>query len=180
MVVINFWLISFCLFPGAQYVKCRAQRCTEGNRQYLFPGHVDTNSLVVQDEYVFTQVCIVTDYFPRLNEASRRHLFMQRLLSMWSFDFLFFFFVVVCFYFALMCTQFILFHQNPCNSFLQHTCSPLARCVFWLCFVSFMSRHAQSLSFHTDILHAWKMCGKGTVNRQVGVLIILHSDFDSN
>uniref|UniRef100_A0A4W6D0K7 Sortilin related VPS10 domain containing receptor 3b n=1 Tax=Lates calcarifer TaxID=8187 RepID=A0A4W6D0K7_LATCA len=38
------------------YVKCRAQRCTEGNRQYLFPGHVDTNSLVVQDEYVFTQV----------------------------------------------------------------------------------------------------------------------------
>uniref|UniRef100_A0A3Q3JX12 PKD domain-containing protein n=1 Tax=Monopterus albus TaxID=43700 RepID=A0A3Q3JX12_MONAL len=41
---------------SAQYVKCRAQRCTEGNRQYLFPGHVDTNSLVVQDEYVFTQV----------------------------------------------------------------------------------------------------------------------------
>ncbi|XP_022042555.2 VPS10 domain-containing receptor SorCS3 isoform X1 [Acanthochromis polyacanthus] len=40
----------------AQYVKCRAPRCTEGNRQYLFPGHVDTNSLVVQDEYVFTQV----------------------------------------------------------------------------------------------------------------------------
>uniref|UniRef100_A0A667YBF1 Sortilin related VPS10 domain containing receptor 3b n=1 Tax=Myripristis murdjan TaxID=586833 RepID=A0A667YBF1_9TELE len=40
----------------AQYVKCRAQRCTEANRQYLFPGHVDTNSLVVQDEYVFTQV----------------------------------------------------------------------------------------------------------------------------
>ncbi|KAM6916732.1 VPS10 domain-containing receptor SorCS3-like [Xenentodon cancila] len=40
----------------AQYVKCRAQRCTEGNRQYLFPGYVDTNSLVVQDEYVFTQV----------------------------------------------------------------------------------------------------------------------------
>ncbi|XP_032409521.1 VPS10 domain-containing receptor SorCS3 isoform X1 [Xiphophorus hellerii] len=40
----------------AQYVKCRAQRCTEGDRQYLFPGHVDTNSLVVQDEYVFTQV----------------------------------------------------------------------------------------------------------------------------
>uniref|UniRef100_A0A3P8SJK5 Sortilin related VPS10 domain containing receptor 3b n=1 Tax=Amphiprion percula TaxID=161767 RepID=A0A3P8SJK5_AMPPE len=33
-----------------------APRCTEGNRQYLFPGHVDTNSLVVQDEYVFTQV----------------------------------------------------------------------------------------------------------------------------
>lgn len=40
----------------AQYVKCRAQRCSEANRQYLFPGHVDTNSMVVQDEYVFTQV----------------------------------------------------------------------------------------------------------------------------
>ncbi|XP_036980487.1 VPS10 domain-containing receptor SorCS3 isoform X1 [Acanthopagrus latus] len=40
----------------AQYVKCRAPRCTEADRQYLFPGHVDTNSLVVQDEYVFTQV----------------------------------------------------------------------------------------------------------------------------
>ncbi|XP_053292323.1 VPS10 domain-containing receptor SorCS3 [Pleuronectes platessa] len=40
----------------AQYVKCRAQRCTEGHRQYPFPGDVDTNSLVVQDEYVFTQV----------------------------------------------------------------------------------------------------------------------------
>ncbi|KAM6956470.1 VPS10 domain-containing receptor SorCS3 [Aplochiton taeniatus] len=40
----------------AQYVKCRAQRCSEAYRQYLFPGHVDTNSMVVQDEYVFTQV----------------------------------------------------------------------------------------------------------------------------
>lgn len=63
MVVIYFWLISFRLPPGAQYVKCRAPRCTEADRQYLFPGHVDTNSLVVQDEYVFTQVCVVTDYF---------------------------------------------------------------------------------------------------------------------
>uniref|UniRef100_A0A671VPD2 Sortilin related VPS10 domain containing receptor 3b n=1 Tax=Sparus aurata TaxID=8175 RepID=A0A671VPD2_SPAAU len=47
----------------AQYVRCRAPRCTEADRKYLFPGHVDTNSLVVQDEYVFTQVCIVIDYF---------------------------------------------------------------------------------------------------------------------
>lgn len=63
MVVIYFWLISFRLPPGAQYVRCRAPRCTEADRKYLFPGHVDTNSLVVQDEYVFTQVCIVIDYF---------------------------------------------------------------------------------------------------------------------
>lgn len=49
----------------AQYVKCRAQRCSEANRQYLFPGHVDTNSMVVQDEYVFTQVTKTgrTSYF---------------------------------------------------------------------------------------------------------------------
>ncbi|KAM9394637.1 VPS10 domain-containing receptor SorCS3-like isoform 2-T2 [Salvelinus alpinus] len=40
----------------AQYVKCRAQRCTESNRQYLFPGYIDKNSLVVQDNYVFVQV----------------------------------------------------------------------------------------------------------------------------
>ncbi|XP_021436187.2 VPS10 domain-containing receptor SorCS3 isoform X1 [Oncorhynchus mykiss] len=40
----------------AQYVTCRAQRCTESNRQYLFPGHIDQNSLVVQDNYVFVQV----------------------------------------------------------------------------------------------------------------------------
>ncbi|XP_041738165.2 VPS10 domain-containing receptor SorCS3-like isoform X1 [Coregonus clupeaformis] len=40
----------------AQYVTCRAQRCTESNRQYLFPGHIDQNSLVVQDDYVFVQV----------------------------------------------------------------------------------------------------------------------------
>lgn len=64
MVVIYFWLISFRLFPGAQYVKCRAQRCTDGNRQYLFPGHVDTNSLVVQDEYVFTQVTFLDQTKP--------------------------------------------------------------------------------------------------------------------
>uniref|UniRef100_A0A4W5NJB7 Sortilin related VPS10 domain containing receptor 3b n=1 Tax=Hucho hucho TaxID=62062 RepID=A0A4W5NJB7_9TELE len=38
------------------YVTCRAQRCTESNRQYLFPGHIDQNSLVVQDNYVFVQV----------------------------------------------------------------------------------------------------------------------------
>lgn len=63
MVVIYFWLISFRLPPGAQYVRCRTPRCTEADRKYLFPGHVDTNSLVVQDEYVFTQVCIVIDYF---------------------------------------------------------------------------------------------------------------------
>ncbi|XP_030643264.1 VPS10 domain-containing receptor SorCS3 [Chanos chanos] len=39
-----------------EYVTCRAQRCSEVNRQYPFNGRIDTNSLVVQDEYVFVQV----------------------------------------------------------------------------------------------------------------------------
>lgn len=139
-------MISFCLFLGAQYVKCRAQRCTEGNRQYLFPGHVDTNSLVVQDEYVFTQVCVMIHYLIKLNQLSSS--FHAKAALWFSFVFIF----------GLLCIQFMLFHQNPRNGFPQHTCSPLAQCVFWLCFVSFMSRHAQCLSFRTDIHHAWKMC----------------------
>lgn len=60
---LELYVVVIYFFSGARYVKCRAQRCTEGNRVYLFPGHVDTNSLVVQDEYVFTQVCPVMDYF---------------------------------------------------------------------------------------------------------------------
>lgn len=102
MVVICSWLISVCLLPGAQYVKCRAQRCTEGNRQYLFPGHVDTNSLVVQDEYVFTQVCIVMDYLIKPNQLSssfpRKCFFLCELLIflfIWGF-FCFVFILVSC------------------------------------------------------------------------------------
>ncbi|XP_061915195.1 VPS10 domain-containing receptor SorCS3-like [Entelurus aequoreus] len=59
----------------AQYVRCRVQRCTEANRQYLFPGHVDTNSLVVQDEYVFTQVTTsgrASYYVSYMREAFKR------------------------------------------------------------------------------------------------------------
>lgn len=81
------------------------------------------------------------------------------LLELW-FYFSFFYF------FGLLCIQFMLFHQNPHNGFPQHTCSPLAQCVFWLCFVSFMWRHAQYLSFRTDILHSWKMCLLAEITRQ--------------
>lgn len=76
-----------------------------------------------------------------------------------NFDFLSFFVIdVVVVVFIFLCIQFMFFHQNTYNGFLQHTCSPPAQCVFWLGFVSFMSRHTQCLSFCTDILHAWKMC----------------------
>lgn len=176
MVVINFWLISFCLFPGAQYVKCRAQRCTEGNRQYLFPGHVDTNSLVVQDEYVFTQVCIVIDYFHRLNEASRRHLFMQRLLSMW--------FLIFFFFFSLSFV-FILLSCAPNSSFsikthvIAFSNTPVPH---WpdVCFDYVLSRSCQGTLSLWVSTQTYSMPEKGTVNRQVGVRIIIHSDFDSN
>uniref|UniRef100_A0A8D3C420 PKD domain-containing protein n=1 Tax=Scophthalmus maximus TaxID=52904 RepID=A0A8D3C420_SCOMX len=39
-----------------QYVTCRAQMCTEANRNYPFPGYIDISSLVVQDDYIFIQV----------------------------------------------------------------------------------------------------------------------------
>ncbi|KAL2086735.1 hypothetical protein ACEWY4_017794 [Coilia grayii] len=40
----------------AQYVTCRAQSCSEANRHYPFSGYIETNSLVVQDDYMFIQV----------------------------------------------------------------------------------------------------------------------------
>lgn len=48
-----------CMSPcvtDVQYVTCRAQMCTEANRNYPFPGYIDISSLVVQDDYIFIQV----------------------------------------------------------------------------------------------------------------------------
>ncbi|XP_051561251.1 VPS10 domain-containing receptor SorCS3-like [Myxocyprinus asiaticus] len=39
-----------------QYVTCRAQACSESSQTYPFPSYIETNSLVVQDEYMFVQV----------------------------------------------------------------------------------------------------------------------------
>ncbi|KAF6714347.1 VPS10 domain-containing receptor SorCS3, partial [Oryzias melastigma] len=41
---------------NVQYITCRAQMCTEGNRNYPFPGFIDISSLIVQDDYIFIQV----------------------------------------------------------------------------------------------------------------------------
>ncbi|XP_020781979.1 VPS10 domain-containing receptor SorCS3 [Boleophthalmus pectinirostris] len=41
---------------NVQYVTCRALLCSETNREYPFPGYVDINSLIVQDDYIFIQV----------------------------------------------------------------------------------------------------------------------------
>ncbi|XP_032380284.1 VPS10 domain-containing receptor SorCS1 isoform X1 [Etheostoma spectabile] len=40
----------------ALYVTCKLQNCTDANKGKPFPGYIDPNSLVVQDEYVFVQV----------------------------------------------------------------------------------------------------------------------------
>ncbi|XP_077460525.1 VPS10 domain-containing receptor SorCS1 isoform X2 [Stigmatopora argus] len=40
----------------AMYVTCKLRNCTDGNKGKPFPGYIDPNSLVVQDEYVFVQV----------------------------------------------------------------------------------------------------------------------------
>ncbi|XP_052437367.1 VPS10 domain-containing receptor SorCS3 [Carassius gibelio] len=48
-----------------QYITCRSQKCSEEGRQYPFSGRIDTNSLVVQDQYIFLQLTTAgrTTYF---------------------------------------------------------------------------------------------------------------------
>uniref|UniRef100_A0A671YVE0 Sortilin related VPS10 domain containing receptor 1 n=1 Tax=Sparus aurata TaxID=8175 RepID=A0A671YVE0_SPAAU len=43
-------------YSEALYVTCKLQNCTDANKGKPFPGYIDPNSLVVQDEYVFVQV----------------------------------------------------------------------------------------------------------------------------
>lgn len=40
----------------AQYITCRMQNCSEAGRNKPFPGYIDPNSLIVQDDYVFVQL----------------------------------------------------------------------------------------------------------------------------
>uniref|UniRef100_A0A8B9DMU8 VPS10 domain-containing receptor SorCS1 n=1 Tax=Anser cygnoides TaxID=8845 RepID=A0A8B9DMU8_ANSCY len=40
----------------AQYITCKMQNCSEATRSKPFPGYIDHNSLIVQDDYVFVQV----------------------------------------------------------------------------------------------------------------------------
>ncbi|XP_034040762.1 VPS10 domain-containing receptor SorCS1-like [Thalassophryne amazonica] len=42
----------------SQYITCKLQNCSDGNKGKPFPGFITPNSLVVQDEYVFIQVPI--------------------------------------------------------------------------------------------------------------------------
>ncbi|XP_059929103.1 VPS10 domain-containing receptor SorCS1-like isoform X1 [Gadus macrocephalus] len=42
----------------SQYITCKLQNCSEGNKGKPFPGFIRPDSLVVQDQYVFIQVPI--------------------------------------------------------------------------------------------------------------------------
>uniref|UniRef100_A0A672U3S7 Sortilin related VPS10 domain containing receptor 1 n=1 Tax=Strigops habroptila TaxID=2489341 RepID=A0A672U3S7_STRHB len=39
----------------AQYITCKMQNCSEATHGKPFPGYIDRNSLIVQDDYVFVQ-----------------------------------------------------------------------------------------------------------------------------
>lgn len=54
--------------PDSQYLTCRMQNCTEANRNKPFPGYIDPDSLIVQDDYVFVQVWKIHFYW-----LSQRH-----------------------------------------------------------------------------------------------------------
>uniref|UniRef100_A0A8C1GU09 Sortilin related VPS10 domain containing receptor 3b n=1 Tax=Cyprinus carpio TaxID=7962 RepID=A0A8C1GU09_CYPCA len=55
-------LINLCVcLTEMQYITCRAQKCSEEGRQYPFSGRIDTNSLVVQDQYIFLQLFSMQD-----------------------------------------------------------------------------------------------------------------------
>uniref|UniRef100_A0A8C4I1S2 Sortilin related VPS10 domain containing receptor 1 n=1 Tax=Dicentrarchus labrax TaxID=13489 RepID=A0A8C4I1S2_DICLA len=53
-----FLTLTSCLPTGSQYITCKLQNCSDGNKGKPFPGFIIPNSLVVQDEYVFIQVPI--------------------------------------------------------------------------------------------------------------------------
>lgn len=54
--LVIFLALNSCLPTGSQYITCKLQNCSDGNKGKPFPGFIIPNSLVVQDEYVFIQV----------------------------------------------------------------------------------------------------------------------------
>ncbi|XP_017289385.1 VPS10 domain-containing receptor SorCS3 [Kryptolebias marmoratus] len=67
---------------NVQYVTCRAQMCTEANRNYPFPGYIDISSLVIQDDYIFIQV--PTSGRATYYVSYKRDLFIQIKLPKYS------------------------------------------------------------------------------------------------
>uniref|UniRef100_A0A672RVF3 VPS10 domain-containing receptor SorCS3-like n=1 Tax=Sinocyclocheilus grahami TaxID=75366 RepID=A0A672RVF3_SINGR len=72
-VLIN---LCVCCLTEMQYITCRAQKCSEEGRQYPFSGRIDTNSLVVQDQYIFLQLTTAgrTTYFVSYQRGPFRNI----------------------------------------------------------------------------------------------------------
>ncbi|XP_050813939.1 VPS10 domain-containing receptor SorCS1-like isoform X1 [Gopherus flavomarginatus] len=66
----------------AQYITCRMQNCTEATRSKPFPGYIDPDSLIVQDDYVFVQ--LTSGGRPHYYVSYRRSVFAQMKLPKYS------------------------------------------------------------------------------------------------
>ncbi|XP_073452018.1 VPS10 domain-containing receptor SorCS1 isoform X2 [Aquarana catesbeiana] len=66
----------------AQYIVCKMNNCSENVRTKPFPGYIDTNSLIVQDEYVFVQ--LTSGGRPHYYVSYRREPFSQMKLPKYA------------------------------------------------------------------------------------------------
>ncbi|KAK2489168.1 hypothetical protein MC885_013692 [Smutsia gigantea] len=66
----------------SQYLTCRMQNCTEANRNKPFPGYIDPDSLIVQDDYVFVQ--LTSGGRPHYYVSYRRNAFAQMKLPKYA------------------------------------------------------------------------------------------------
>uniref|UniRef100_A0A8C3IM14 Sortilin related VPS10 domain containing receptor 1 n=1 Tax=Chrysemys picta bellii TaxID=8478 RepID=A0A8C3IM14_CHRPI len=63
-----------------RYITCRMQNCTEATRSKPFPGYIDPDSLIVQDDYVF----LTSGGRPHYYVSYRRNTFAQMKLPKYS------------------------------------------------------------------------------------------------
>ncbi|EPY78600.1 SORCS receptor 1 isoform a-like protein [Camelus ferus] len=66
----------------SQYLTCRMHNCTEANRHKPFPGYIDPDSLIVQDDYVFVQ--LTSGGRPHYYVSYRRNTFAQMKLPKYA------------------------------------------------------------------------------------------------
>uniref|UniRef100_A0A8C2M6F1 Sortilin-related VPS10 domain containing receptor 1 n=1 Tax=Cricetulus griseus TaxID=10029 RepID=A0A8C2M6F1_CRIGR len=66
----------------SQYLTCRMQNCTDANKNKPFPGYIDPDSLIVQDDYVFVQ--LTSGGRPHYYVSYRRSTFAQMKLPKYA------------------------------------------------------------------------------------------------
>ncbi|XP_059955825.1 VPS10 domain-containing receptor SorCS1 isoform X4 [Mesoplodon densirostris] len=66
----------------SQYLTCRMQNCTEASRNRPFPGYIDPDSLIVQDDYVFVQ--LTSGGRPHYYVSYRKNAFAQMKLPKYA------------------------------------------------------------------------------------------------